>query len=279
MKCSDLIRTKLMFLIAMAISLSNSLYAQNAVDRTTAHSANDLCSKATLLKTNLMSTFSTFSLANAEQFINTHRSVCEEPNELQRAVWFKTIMPSSGKLNVYLQSENEMPRITVFYGECENLKYLACDGSSNVNSKMLTIIAKQLIEQPVFIRVATANTLSKAFDIKVENPSIPSVSIKDFSVINSKKGNKCQWTSKSVNEAFQIHIQHSTDGVSFTNLSSEKGQNHSTHEQHYFIHERPQVGKNFYRLEITLDNEEKFLIDEQLVIVEHINKKIRINPK
>ena len=307
MKCSLLLHTKLILLIAFAVSLSNSFYAQNAVDRTTAVPTNDDkaidrtiavltnddeavdrttaaltnddCSRATLLQTKLMSTFSTFSMVGAGRSINKYKSVCEEPNELQQAVWFKTFIPNSGKLNVYLQCENEMPRITIFYGECENLKYLACDGSSNVDSKMLTIYAKQLIEKPVFIRVATTNTLTKDFDIKVENPSIPPVAIKDFSVINGKKGNRCQWTIKSEIESFRTELLYSTDGMKFKSISSEKGQNHSKYKQHYFIHERPLKADNYYRLVLILDNGEEYIVDEQHVIVDNINAKIRINPK
>ncbi len=225
-----------------------------------------------------MSTYLKFSMVGAGRSANVYRSICEEPNEIQQAVWFKTFMPSSGKLNVHLQCKNEMPRVTVFYGECENLRYLACDVSSNVSSKVMTIMAKQLVEKPIFIRVATTNTLTKDIEIKVENPSIPSVSIKDFSAQHTKKGISCQWTSKSKIESFQTQILHSTDGMNFKIISSEEGQNHSTHKQHYFIHEHPQMGDNFYRLVLILEDGVQRTIDEQLVIVDKLNIKIRINP-
>jgi len=303
MKCSFKFRSRLILLIALAISLSNSFYAQHAVNRNTAELTNDDavarttvastndenavhpnaaelinddCSRAILLETKLMSTYLKSSMVGAGRSVNNYRSICEEPNEIQQAVWFQTLMPSSGKLNVYLQCENEMPRVTVFYGECENLKYLACDVNSNISSKVMTIIAKQLVEKPIFIRVATTNTLTKDFEIKVENPSIPSVSVKDFSTNEHKKGISCQWSIMSKVDSFQTQLLHSIDGINFKTISSEEGQNRNTYEQHYFIHERPEKGDNFYRLVLVLEEGVQRTIDEQLVIVDKFNKKIRI---
>jgi len=279
MKCSLLFRTKLIFSIALAIGLSNNLYAQLVANRNAATLTNDDCSKAILLKTKLVSTYSEFSMVGAGRSVNKYRSICEQPNELQQAVWFKSFIPSSGKLNVYLQCDNEMPRVTVFYGECEKLKYLACDASINISSKMMTIIAKQLAEKPVFIRVASSSTLTKNFEIKVENPALKAVTITDFATQQTKKGIACEWTTTSEIDSFQTHLFHSSDGIYFTNISSEEGQNHSTRKQHYFIDEYPQKGENFYKLVLVLNNGEKFTVDEQLVIVDKVNKKIRINPK
>ena len=276
MKCFVLNRIILMMMIALSIGLSNTFYAQTGHQRP----HNDDCSEAIRLAIAEQSTYHEFSLEGAGRSTNLLASLCEENEVSEHDVWFAMQLPENGRLDLFLRSEKGCPALAIYYGNCSGMSYLVCDATKiNDTEKFISIRETNLANQDILVRVFTTDALSNnVFEIKAETNFSNNVAIGPIQTSTTDQGIQINWTTNAETQLFYTLLQHSTDGVLYTNISSFKGRNNDAVEQYTFMHREPQVGENYYRLVLVHDNGEQTISNERAINIDRFKAQIRVFP-
>ncbi len=103
----------------------------------------------------------------------------------------------------------------------------------------------------------TANNEAFAIDFNFStpglldcNPIILPVELLSFTGVHSNKGNLISWETASERENDHFNLYYSADGKEFDLLTTFKGAGNSVTTRYYeFLHENPEVGTGYYRLD------------------------------
>jgi len=86
-------------------------------------------------------------------------------------VWFKTMVPSTGRLVVHAQSEEISPVLSIYTGGCNGLTYETCVTASNKTSEII-LNDLSLAEEMIYIRIyADGNAAGGNFELLVLEPT------------------------------------------------------------------------------------------------------------
>ncbi|MEI8202249.1 MAG: T9SS type A sorting domain-containing protein [Bacteroidota bacterium] len=135
--------------------------------------SNDDCSGAILIVPDSICNFTTYSNVGATASIGVSAPGCA--NYTGGDVWFKVVVPASGRLIFDSQDEGiGLSGMAIYSGNCGSLAYIACDNYSNINS-MPTINQTDLTpDSTIYIRFWQNNfTPGGAFGLCVYDPPIP----------------------------------------------------------------------------------------------------------
>ena len=272
MKCIATTIARNILLIALAISLSNTIYAQG-------RPYNDECFEAIHIPVAPETSLNEFSMEGAQRSTFAVVSTCgDDPSA--RDVWFSAIMPNNGKLDIELLAAKECPSLTIYTGGCTSLGYLACDASKDSDTeKTINLTNAALAGQQIYIRVhQNSTTANNIFSIRTTTRETPTIAIDKMNVALDGTAVKIEWATIGETEVKYSFIQHSTDGKNFENVQSIKGRNNNDLEHYTIKHIQPQIGRNIYRVAMVLESGESMIFEQVEIFVEKFNAAVRIFP-
>lgn len=272
MKCIATTIARNILLIALAISLSNTIYAQG-------RPYNDECFEAIQLPVAPETDLNEFSLEGAQRSTFAVVSTCGDDLSA-RDVWFSAIMPNNGKLDIELVASKECPNLTIYTGGCTSLGYLACDASKHSDTeKTINLMNAALAGQHIYIRVhQNSPTANNIFSISTTARKTPTIVIDKMDVALEGTAVKIEWTTIGESTVKYSFIQHSTDGKNFENVQSIKGRNNNDLEHYTIKHIQPQIGRNIYRIAMVLESGESMIFEQVEIFVEKFNTTARVFP-
>jgi len=222
----------------------------NAQNDGIARPQNDDCSAAIQLPVDETRTFYDFTLEGAAQSeFHLPSAICSQDND-DKDVWFTAKMPINGKLDIFIEFPGEAATVIVYTGNCEGMKYLACNGIEvEPGTPSISLRDPKLGKQEVCIRVLNdAEMDDNDFSIQLMPIETKPVAVSELSADYSGQQIEVSWTTNGEEELSHISVQHSPDNLNFTNISSLEGRNNSSTEQYTITHTSPQMGANHYRL-------------------------------
>jgi len=132
---------------------------------------NDICSQAIeLTSENGAFDFQTFSTKNASETNGLDLpNGCSNCNE--NDIWFKSVVPVSGKLNIETNPGSIIPAIVVYKGDCNNLDKIAFSKNGSIDQGGEVIINDPALAGiTVFVRAVSKQEDGGTFDIAVLEP-------------------------------------------------------------------------------------------------------------
>ena len=86
-----------------------------------------------------------------------------------------------------------------------------------------------------------------------------------------------KWITSNETPGIQYEVQHSTDGINFTILTSINGRN-QTRNEYEWLHVNPAKGNNFYRIRAIENQKEAYTVARKLYFSEAVGISIYPNP-
>jgi hypothetical protein len=98
-----------------------------------------------------------------------------------------------------------------------------------------------------------------------------------FNVLKQDKSALLKWITTDEERGVQFEVQHSTDGINFTNLVTINGKN-QTQNEYEWLHANPAKGNNFYRIKAAEDQKTVYTTTRKLYFSEAAGISIYPNP-
>ena len=151
-------------------STSGGEFKISAYQNNTAQPINDECTTAIELSNEKRTfEFQTFTTEGAKPASQQENSPCGFSSK--KDVWFKAVVPESGRLVIETNSGTINPKVVIYTGNCNGLVYYGCseDGMTDEGGEVI-IDDESMAWEVIYIRVSSGNQFYGTFDILVLEP-------------------------------------------------------------------------------------------------------------